>query len=75
MKSKFDIVEKHIDMSLILEQKKSIEELNNDKIRTKMSNQAKKNKIENGSSRSPFHKALKEQISDAALTPDIVKWT
>ena len=60
---------------MVLEQKKSLEELNNDKIRTKMINQTKKYKDENGNSKSPFHKALKEQINDAALIPDIVKWT
>ena len=36
-KDKCNIIEKHIGLSIILKEKKSFKELNNDKIRAKMS--------------------------------------
>ena len=75
LKTKADIVEKHIGMSITLEEKKLQLLAHNDKLRNKMAKEAAKQKSEIGDSRNKYFQVRNDQMSVAAYAPDLVKWT
>jgi RecA-family ATPase len=74
-KEKCDIVEKHIGMSISLNEKRQQLQQHNDKLRNKMAKERFKSMQEQGGAKTTFNKVLREQVSVAAYAPDIVKWT
>ena len=75
MKVKYDIVEKHIGMSISLEEKKQALQAHNDKIRHKMAKESARQRSEVGNAGNKYFKVRNDQMSVAAYAPDLVKWT
>jgi len=62
-------------MTLAVNEKKQLLQAQNDKLRSKMAKDSFKSRAEQGASKTPYHKVLRDQVSVAAYAPDIVKWT
>ena len=74
-KEKCDIVEKHIGMTLAINEKKKAMMDANDRVRSKMAKDSFRHKADQAGAKTPYHRVLREQVSVAAYAPDIVKWT
>ena len=72
-KDKYDIIEKHIGMSISINEKKQQSLEHNEKIRYKMAKDRLNRVAELDGAKNVVQKAFKDQISMAAYAPDIIK--